>query len=306
MKICPCCGAELFGKLEDGCASCGARPVGPPLPPPEKELPAFGHTLFIGLAGSLLTLGSLAAVSFELYKRGAFWPHSPAELFSAATTAAWRTKHLLLPLSFITFWTSAKLFQRVRREPERFLWLRFARCGLALSALALTANLALALFFIPELLEQRRIAREAAANALLYGAHRMLLEYRELYGTYPSSLDDLRKLPDPDGSNAKLLAQLNTASYMPSSVQAAQLKTRPARSGARLRPVAARPETDNAVSYGLETVSFTDYELLWPGADGIYGTDDDRLIRDGVIVNDARSVKSASVFANANRKAKLK
>lgn len=306
MKICPCCGAKLFGEFKDGCANCGARPVGPPLPAPENELPSFGYTLFIGLAGLLLALSFLAAVGFEIYKRGTLWPHGLAELFSAATTAAWRTKHLLLPLSLVIFWTSIKLFRRVRREPENFLWLRFARCGLALSAFALMANLTFALLFIPELLEQRRIAREAAANALLYGAHRMLLEYRELYGTYPSSLDDLRKLPDPDGSNAKLLARLNTASYTPSSVQAAQLKARPARNGARIRTAIARPDTDSATSDGLETVSFTDYELLWPGADGIYGTDDDRLIRDGVIVNDARAVRSASVFANANRKTKLK
>lgn len=168
------------------------------------------------------------------------------------------------------------------------------------------ANLAFAALFIPELIEQRRLAREAAAQSMLYGTHRMLLEYKARYRTYPASLDDLRRLPDPQGTNAKLLAQLEMANYVPSSVQAARIeRQRPARR-ARLRQVAARADTDAAPVDGLETVSFTDYELLWPGPDGLYGTEDDRLIKNGVIVAEPRPLKSAGALANANHNGRAK
>jgi len=269
-------------------------------------LPLIGRTLFIGVAGLLLALASLGTIVFELNRRGHLLPRDVADFVSAATTATWRAKYLLLPLSLAIFWTCSVLRRRVRREPQRFLWRRFALVGYGAATLALIANLAFTLLFIPELIEQRRLAREAAVQSLLYGTHRMLLEYKALYGTYPASLDDLRRLPDPEGSNARLLAQLGLANYVPSSVQAARIeRQRPAR-GARLRQVAARADTDAAPASGLETVSFTDYELLWPGADGIYGTEDDRLVKDGVIVAEPRQLKSPGALVITNRNSKPK
>src|SRR5437763_14531228 len=61
LTICPCCGAEFEGELSDGCASCGARAVGPPLARPERELPAYGHALGVSAAGLRLFLPPAAA-----------------------------------------------------------------------------------------------------------------------------------------------------------------------------------------------------------------------------------------------------
>jgi len=280
--------------------------VGPPLPPPDTELPLVGRTLFIGVAGLLLALASLGAVATELGRRGHLLPRDPTEFISAATTAMWRAKYLLLPLSLAVFWACSVLRRRVQREPHRFLWRRFALVGHATAGLVFVANLAFTALFIPELIEQRRLAREAAVQSMLYGTHRMLLEYKARYGTYPASLDDLRRLPDPQGTNAKLLAQLEMANYVPSSVQAARMeRQRPVRR-ARLRQVAVRADTDAAPVDGLETVSFTDYELLWPGPDGIYGTEDDRSIKNGVIVAEPRPLKSAGALATVNRNSRAK
>src|SRR5829696_5021161 len=54
LTICPCCGVSSEGGFGDGCASCGARAVGPPLARPERVLPGYGHALAISAAGLLM------------------------------------------------------------------------------------------------------------------------------------------------------------------------------------------------------------------------------------------------------------
>jgi hypothetical protein len=49
-------------------------------------------------------------------------------------------------------------------------------------------------------------------------------------------------------------------------------------------------------------LAFTNYDLPLPGEDGIYGTEDDLILRDGVVMK-ASEVKEATPRANAPTRA---
>ncbi|HYJ46304.1 MAG TPA: hypothetical protein VEV81_06785, partial [Pyrinomonadaceae bacterium] len=66
LTVCPCCGFKFEGDLHDGCASCGARAVGPPLSKPISELPFYGRSLFVGAVGGLLLITFLVSTILAL------------------------------------------------------------------------------------------------------------------------------------------------------------------------------------------------------------------------------------------------
>ena len=275
--ICPCCGARSCVELSvEPCAKCGAFSVGPPLARPEFELPVYGLTAAVAGAGAILALVFTVTTAFSLFDRKpfslAFW-----NIAAAAETAAWRLKWALLPLSVAAFIAGARALMRVSREPARYVGVRFALGGLMLMLIGVT---------VPERLRQREAATDAAKNVEAYDAIRALLEYQQQYGTLPSSAEDLRKLPDPDGSIARAAVLLapGFARYAPESTIAslpASSKSRGRRSSVMIRPVSMRP--DDAQPQG-EGLSFTNYTLRLAGADKKLGTPDDLFIRDGMIV----------------------
>src|SRR3989440_6239609 len=238
LTICPCCGARFEGELSDGCASCGARAVGPPLARPERELPAYGHALAVSAAGLLLFLALAAAFVAALLQREAL-DFGLSALLRAAETAAWRLKWSALPAALLLTLLCRRLRARMRREPSRFVGHRHARVGLALTiavALALTALIGVT---VPERLRMRELARRAAENAVLYETDLALARYRKRFGTYPSALADLRRLEDPDGSIARLLARIEPGEYKPetdlASLSAGRARARGRRRGGALQ-----------------------------------------------------------------------
>src|SRR5438067_1537880 len=149
MTVCPCCGFKFEGDLQrDGCKSCGARAVGPPLSRPAHELPFYGRAL------------------------------------SAAETAAWRLKWIALPVILLTLWASSLICASIRRNPKRFAGSRIAHTGLTAAALVTVMIATFIGITIPERLRQRQLGLEAATSARLYTMHRAFLEYRALYGGY--------------------------------------------------------------------------------------------------------------------------
>ena len=284
MIICPCCGLKFDGDLREGCVGCGARSVGPPLARPEHELPSYGRTLLVGACGALLLVTFLAATAFALYEQKpfslAFW-----SVVSAAQTAAWRMKFLTLPVAALAVWMSAALCRSIRRAPHRFIGSRLAHSGLAASALVALMIVAFIGITVPERLRQRQLGIDAGIYAEGYTVQRALLEYRMRYGTYPTDMRDLReRLPDPDGTIAAALDAIDARGYKVSAGDLAALpkaKTRKGRSEALRRRVALDATSDDSPD---EKVSFTNYELRLPGEDKILGTEDDWLMRDGVIL----------------------
>ena len=281
MTICPCCGFKFEGHLSDGCENCGARSVGEALPKPEHELPSYGRSLLLAVTGSLMVVVFLTQTVIALFK------HPPLSLgfwdwVAAAETAAWRLKWVAIPATIIVLWGSRKLYRSMLQNPSNFCALRYARAGLFASTFIPLLIAVLIGVTVPERLRQRQLGIEAGVNAGAYRVDRALAEYSARFNTLPSeNLDELKRLPDPDGSLAAALRDLGQGVYKTSGPDVALLpqpKTRTLR-GAVIRKASVEV-ADDGPSVG---VSFTNYELQLPGPDKILGTEDDLIMRDGLI-----------------------
>jgi hypothetical protein len=284
--ICPCCGARSGAYLlEENCPVCGAHAVGPPLARPEHELPSYVLTSAVAASGAVLALVFAVATAAALFQQKtfslSFW-----DGVAAAETAAWRLKFVLLPLAVFAAAGGARALAYVsRRGPERFACVRYALGGFATSALVAVALVALVVVTVPERLRQRELARKAAEEAEAFDPVRVLLAYQQQFGTLPTNADDLDKLADTDGSVARTKRMLKEGRYEPESTVAALPASAKARarrgSGVTIRPVALRTGGDDAQPG--EPLAFTNYTLRLAGPDHKLGTEDDILIRDGMI-----------------------
>lgn len=291
MTICPCCGSKTNGDWNDGCG-CGARPVGEPLPRPDHELPSYSRALVLSVSGSLMMLVLVVqTVNAFLQKlptsktyteafavvRGSvfdFWMWA-----AAAETAAWQLKWVAIPVTLLVFFGSRRLYRSVKESPELFCGLRYARRGYITSAAFPLMVLVLIAVTVPERLQQRADRIEATHNAIGYAFDRISFQYKQEFGSYPASTEDLKRLPDPNGSIAAVLKDIEGSEYKASTEVAAVPTKKPqALRGAVLRN--ASLETEEVVNEGL---AYTEYELRLPGHDKQLGTDDDLFMIDGVV-----------------------
>lgn len=276
---------------------CGARAVGEPLARPQYELPAYGRALLVSVIGATTLLLFLVVTLVTLVGLAP----SPVDFSSvalAAETAAWRLKWIGFPLALASVWLSWRLFASIHRQPTRFMGRRAARNGLAATVLFAMLMTALVGASIPKRLRALQRASDAAYMAQLYTHNRAFLEYRARFGTFPTDISDLRNLPDADGSISQLITQSELTSYKPWTELAAT-QPAPAKSS-RLRGVAIqRAALDSGADDSpSEGVSFTNYELRLPGEDKILGTDDDWLMRDGMVMP-ASAVETSSTSSSS-------
>jgi hypothetical protein len=300
LTICPCCGFKFKGDLHAGCVACGARAVGEPLARPEHVLPSYGRALFVGAVGALLLITFLAATVSALLTLPTFSLNT-GSIVAAAESAAWRLKWIALPVTIFALWTGLRICASIRRAPASFMGVRLAYGGLAASALVALLIATSIAVTIPERLRQHQRGIEATYRAQLYTIARAQLEYRLRYGTLPASLEDLRdreRMPDPDGSIAAALVGVASNSYKSWSVQARlpEANSRKQR-GTALRRVSLTTGADDMPDEG---VTFTNYELRLAGEDKIMGTDDDWMVRDGMIVRPADLLQASPASASVS------
>jgi hypothetical protein len=301
LRICPSCGVKAEGDLCLGCASCGARAVGPPLAKPEHELPSYNRAFVAFASGALLIVGMLLATLMVWVQTRPvplrFWA-----VENAGEIAAWNLKWIELPLAIAAIWINIRLARRIKENPARFTGLWAARTGIVSASVATLIIMTLVGVTIPDRLVARRLADDATYYAPYYTLQRALGEYRDLHGTLPTNdvvVKELSTLPDPDGSIAEALRSLDPNGYKPMAFLAAAntttVKSRNLRGGA-LRN-ASLTSTVDQMDHG---VSFTTYELRLPGEDKILGTDDDIIVRDGVVtkVSDVQPGTSSSARSN--------
>jgi hypothetical protein len=291
LTTCPCCGFKFHGALSSGCKQCGARAVGEPLPKPAYELPSYGRSLALAVSGSLVVLVFLVQTFIAFFQRASsswgFW-----SWVAAGETAAWRLKWVSLPILFVTLWFGRKLYRSILAQPDKFCGLRYARRGLLASSTVAFLIALLIGITVPARLEQRRLAAEAAVRVQGYVVERAMTQYRIKYHTYPADVQDLlERLPDPDGSLAVAIATIDPTTYKPTADVAAVAteKARPLR-GTAIRKASFSP-TDDTPSGGL---SFTNYAIVLPGEDGVTGTEDDWIVRDGMIMKQSEIAKGAA------------
>jgi hypothetical protein len=280
---CPSCGSNFEGDLRLGCPSCGAQSVGPPLARAEHELPSYGRSVVVAFFGVALSGVFLASVIAALIEFGSFPPRWSSVL-SASAVASWRLKLVALPAMLIVLWISARITRSIKGQPTKFIGLRAARMGFAASVLVVLMISTLIGVTIPTRLQQRKEGIDAGVRAQGYTISLALIEYSELHGTLPPDSDkvvsELRTLPDPDGSIAEALNNIDPNGYVPGTVLAAasnKTKNLVAR-GSAIRNVgtSAGPTTDRGVS-------FTTYDFRLPGPDGILNNEDDFIVRDGIV-----------------------
>ena len=128
------------------CQSCGARPVGEPLPRPEHELASFGRSLVLVVMGTLMVLIFVAqtiSASFRISARSVLPTLELSSLvppldfwtwMAAAETAAWRLKWVMIPATILVLYCGRKLYRSIQESPARFCGLRYARRGYLASA----------------------------------------------------------------------------------------------------------------------------------------------------------------------------
>jgi hypothetical protein len=267
--------------------------VGPPLATPERLLPSYGHALAVCAAGLVLLAAAAGATVGSLLQFEEFALDAKT-LLRAAETAAWRLKWTALPAGFVLTGLCAWLYARMRREPARFVGHRHARAGLLTTAVVALALAALIGVTVPERLHMRELGRRAAENAVLYETDLALARYRKRFGTYPAALTDLRRLEDPDGSVARLLAVIAPGEYKPETDLASLSTGRTGKARGRRRlntlPAGAADTTDAGIA-------LTNYGLTLPGRDGLLGTDDDLHLRDGRIREEAPTASFVKAVA---------
>jgi len=288
VTICPCCGFKFNGVLTDGCEKCGARAVGMALPKPDHELPSYGRSLILAMFGSLTVLIFVVQTIIAFFgpsaKSFGFW-----SVIAAAQTASWRMKWIAIPITILTLWVGRKLYRSIKRQPERFCGLKYARRGLMASALVSLLIAVLIGVTVPARLRQRNMRLEAAQQVHVLAIDRALFEYQLRFKTLPPDRStvksDLAKLPDPDGTLAAALREMDPAGYQPKAEIAAVSNEKPtALRGAVIRRTSLTSDTDDTTLGGL---SFTHYDLRFPGEDKILGNEDDWVAQDGVVMKSA-------------------
>ena len=272
----------------EGCASCGARAVGPPLAKPQHELPSFGRAFLLVMTGTLMlavlvgfTISAMLQLGFSLT---GLW-----SWVAAAETAAWRLKWVSLPVSIVSIWAGLRICRSIKGAPLRFAGMRMANAGLTMAAIVTLAIATLIGVTIPDRWRQHRSAIDAGIKARSYTIQRAQLEYQTRYGTIPGELKDLtERLPDPDGSIAEALSTMDPTGYIPTTEVAVKVKPGAIRSTV-FRNVSA--VTDDVPS---QAVSFTNYELRMPGEDKILGNENDWIMRDGLVQKISEDEKTSS------------
>jgi hypothetical protein len=292
VTICPCCGFKSPNSASavssEACLSCGAHSVGEALPRPEHELPSYGRSLLLAVIGALTVLVFAADTGIALAT------HKPFSLgfwawMAAAETAAWHLKWAMIPLTLLVAFGSRRIYRSILEAPDNFCALRYARKGYLASAAVPLLVLVLIGVTVPARFRHHGWGVEATNNSQAFATARLLLQYRDTFNKYPADKKDLASLPDPDGSIAALLKEIEASEYKPSAEVAAVPKTnpRPLR-GAVIRNASLSTVTDESLSEGLSFTN-TNYELRFPGMDKIMNNDDDLIVRDGVVfkVSDA-------------------
>jgi len=260
--------------------------VGDPLPKPAQELPSYGRSLVLALSGTIIVLVFVSQTIIAMVQRSSdslnrlfhFW-----SWVAAAETAAWRLKLIAIPVMFAMVWFGRKLYRSIRLQPEKFCGVKYAHRGLLASAVIGLLIATLIGVTVPARLRQRQMSIDAGIRADYYEFERAALEYQHLHKTYPTDFEALLKgVPDPNGTLAKALKNLDPAGYHPSADVAAvgTEKPRPLRRQ-MIQKASFSTATDATPSGGL---SVTIYEIRLPGEDRILGNDDDWIGRDGVIM----------------------
>ncbi|MBI3949826.1 MAG: hypothetical protein HY314_05170 [Acidobacteria bacterium] len=243
--VCPSCNKDLDSTTV---CSCGARCVGAPLTASIYPVPrlVYGITALLVI---VVVVAVQATITIKnLYLTDLKWQW---ELF---LTTSYLAKFLLPVVMVATFLACCGL-RLASRRPSEYGGARLSRYCLALSLLLFLLDGGALAGRLPDMLESRKLKQRAYTEAMMYKLNLAVAKYREQYGAYPERLIDLQEM---DPTMRPVLDYWDHALvYTPMSSDVAS----------RVSPV-----------------PFQNYELISRGGDGILGTEDDIVMRDGLMI----------------------
>lgn len=169
----------------------------------------------------------------------------------------------LLALAAVAVIFGVRAMRAIRRDPVRFGGRRTAVAGVWVGALVGVAVGGYTLSGIPKAIDRYRESQAAATRAEMHHLTALVYEYKAHFGTYPSRLGDLQKLETVDGPVDRRDVWDHKILYSSFT-------------------------SDIAAANGVPVVN-QNFEIRSPGPDGIPGTSDDIIMRDGLIVDSART-----------------
>ncbi len=259
--VCPSCKKVVDSPTR---CPCGARWVGLPTTEPIHPIPRMGYGLTAATLISLALTVQLAITFRNLYLTDLQWEWA---LYLMTEYMA----RFIVPVAVIAAYLAWRGLRGATRQPSQYGGRRLCRFALA-SALAV-CFIDGGVFFarLPATLENRRLKHQAYTHAMMYKLNNAIVKYREQYGSYPERLIDLQELdptmrPVLDFWDHQLI-------YRPMSPEVAS----------RVMPV-----------------PFLNYLLISRGPDGVLGTGDDIVMRDGLMaplsLENAQEGKSADLI----------
>jgi hypothetical protein len=160
-----------------------------------------------------------------------------------------------VPLSLAGIWLARRALRLIKSDSASFGGIKVARASYCLSIGLLVVFSAVSISSIPRGIANRRAKKVAATRALMYELHsRGLQRYYKEYGNYPGELGDLSRV------NASGTPQ---SDYWERNFE--------------YKPVAVIASKGSGIS-------LSDYKLISSGPDGKFGTEDDIIMIDGVII----------------------
>lgn len=158
----------------------------------------------------------------------------------------------------VIVWLAVRAIRLSKREPDLYGGYRLTAAVLALTVTAGAVVAGYELYRFPEFLQNRKIRQAAQTEATMYHIYAVLEDYKAKNGSYPANGEAIRKLIGSD---------------LPADFWDQSIRYR------------SYTEAVAAASLGSDHpgIQLYNFELRSAGPDGKLGTDDDIVMRDGVL-----------------------
>lgn len=166
----------------------------------------------------------------------------------------------------LVIWSAWRSLRLAKQDPGWYGGYKTAAATLAVTIMGSLGLAAYGIAHIPQALENYKTRHIAATQAAMYHVANALEEYKRTkgFGSYPKDALEFKKA---------------TGESLPADYWDQSVKYQ-----SRIALVAERRETAQA-----PVLSYTNFELRSAGPDGIVGTDDDIVMRDGIIVSSSEA-----------------
>jgi hypothetical protein len=183
----------------------------------------------------------------------------------------------LAPLAIVPAWFAWRAMRLEKSDPDGYGGRRVAVATLTLAIMGGLGMATYGISYIPRAVENYRVRRAAVTEARMHHVVAILEEYKATNGGYPKDVD-LKKLLDGEIPADYWEKAIHYQSYF--------------------EPLA---RNDGLRTPGKPPIQNSTFELRSAGADGIEGTDDDIIMRDGVFYTSAEYKKLPAVRTSSDR-----